>query len=248
MLTSSSSAEIIQFPAANQEPRFEAWKESWLRQVHADPELGHRAKNVATALSWYLNRESKTTFASYRRLAKDIGINERLDARDSVKELQTRGHLQKQSRGPGKSNVLAPAGVDIVPTGCGYSTHSGVGKTDSLTSLVEPPNRTCSSDGASLKKKSAGRPSPGAPKKNGNPALAFEGQVVRVTAEQLDSWRRAYPEVPDVVAELRAADDYFAEHPSKDGKWFFRASNWLKREHDRRLGAKRQADNDDDSF
>jgi hypothetical protein len=100
----------------------------------------------------------------------------------------------------------------------------------------EVPRETCPS--GTLKKK-AGR---------GPPALVFEGHVVRVTAAQLECWRRNYSLVPDLMAELRHADDYFLEHPHKDGKWFFRVSAWLKREHDRRLEQKRATDLEDLSF
>lgn len=59
--------------------------------------------------------------------------------------------------------------------------------------------------------------------------FAFVGKVVRLTAEQMAEWGKAYPRVKDLVAELTAADDYYAEHPPPDGKWFFRVSNWLKK-------------------
>jgi hypothetical protein len=33
------------------------------------------------------------------------------------------------------------------------------------------------------------------------------------------------------MAELQKADDYYAETPPKDGKWFFPVSRWLARAH-----------------
>lgn len=82
-------------------------------------------------------------------------------------------------------------------------------------------------------------PSPSEEEKTNGGARAptefvFTGKVGRLTAKNLADWRKAY-DPPDIMAELQAADDYYADHPPKDGKWFFAFSNWLKREHDRRL-------------
>lgn len=63
---------------------------------------------------------------------------------------------------------------------------------------------------------------------------AFLGEVIRLTPKDLDQWRETYHAVPDIIAELRTADAYYRTNPPKDGKWFFAASAWLKREHDRR--------------
>lgn len=75
------------------------------------------------------------------------------------------------------------------------------------------------------------------------PTYAFEGRVIRLSEEHLAEWTSAYREIPDVRAELTAADAYYVENPPKDGKWFFPASQWLKRENDKRLASKR-AEND----
>jgi hypothetical protein len=91
VITLPSSAQIIQFPAAP--VQWEAWKEAWLRQVHADSELISRDKNVSTAISWYLNRDSRDCFPKYSTIAKDICIKDRLDVRDSIKRLASRRHL-----------------------------------------------------------------------------------------------------------------------------------------------------------
>jgi hypothetical protein len=75
-------------------------------------------------------------------------------------------------------------------------------------------------------------------------SYAFVGHVGKVKQSDLDQWASSYHAVPDIIAELRAADAYYAEHPPPDGKWFFPFSNWLKREHDKRMAertaAKRQ--------
>jgi len=61
---------------------------------------------------------------------------------------------------------------------------------------------------------------------------AFEGKIIRLDQPGLDRWRETYRLIPDIVAVLQSADDYYAESPPKDGKWFFPVSNWLKREND----------------
>lgn len=57
----------------------------------------------------------------------------------------------------------------------------------------------------------------------------FEGKIVRLTQEQFDRWKLAYPLIPDFVACLHTADSYYAENPPEDGKWFFRVSRWLEK-------------------
>lgn len=61
--------------------------------------------------------------------------------------------------------------------------------------------------------------------------MAFVGKVVRLSFDDFDSWKKTYHAVPDIRAELEAIDAYYAERPPKDGKWFFPASNWLKKAH-----------------
>lgn len=65
------------------------------------------------------------------------------------------------------------------------------------------------------------------------PEYAFIGHVIRLKADDLTRWRESYHLIPDIIAELRAADAYYAENPPKDGKWFFPVSNWLKNAHGR---------------
>lgn len=61
--------------------------------------------------------------------------------------------------------------------------------------------------------------------------LAFVGRVVRLKADQFENWRKAYHAIPDLVAELTKADDFYSENSPKDGKWFFPVSKWLDRAH-----------------
>jgi hypothetical protein len=78
-------------------------------------------------------------------------------------------------------------------------------------------------------------------------AYAFEGEIVRVLPVQLERWRKAFPEIPDVVAELARADAYLVDHPSRDGKWFHRIAGWLARSNgqlatDKRTARQREID------
>lgn len=64
---------------------------------------------------------------------------------------------------------------------------------------------------------------------NAQTEYSFVGKIVRLNAEDFDTWRKRFPDVPDFIAELTAADAYYADNPPNNGKWFFPVSNWLKR-------------------
>lgn len=61
---------------------------------------------------------------------------------------------------------------------------------------------------------------------------AFEGRVVRLEQPDLARWKETYRAIPDILAVLQTADDYYSENPPKDGKWFFPVSRWLQKEND----------------
>lgn len=62
--------------------------------------------------------------------------------------------------------------------------------------------------------------------------LAFSGKVIKLKRVDFERWRKAYHAIPDLVAELTKADDFYSESPPKDGKWFFPVSRWLQKAHD----------------
>lgn len=64
-------------------------------------------------------------------------------------------------------------------------------------------------------------------------------------AEDLARWRKAYHAVPDLLAEIEAADAYYADKPPPNGKWFFAASNWMKKAHQEAVARKSSGQNDD---
>ncbi|MBX3504439.1 MAG: YdaU family protein [Parvibaculum sp.] len=70
--------------------------------------------------------------------------------------------------------------------------------------------------------------------------MAFVGKVIRLTFADFERWRSSYSAIPDIRAELEAADAYYADNQPKDGKWFFPVSNWLKRENNRHLQQERE--------
>jgi hypothetical protein len=70
----------------------------------------------------------------------------------------------------------------------------------------------------------------------------FEGNVIRLRGPQLERWRQAYPDIPNIMAALQTADAYYTDRPPKDGKWFFAASSWLQRENDKYRTNAKQAE------
>ena len=78
--------------------------------------------------------------------------------------------------------------------------------------------------------------------------FAFVGHIVRLTWRDFERWKESYHAVPDIIAELRAADAYYAENPPKDGKWFYPVSSWLKRVHDRVMEERRKEQEAEDAI
>jgi len=72
--------------------------------------------------------------------------------------------------------------------------------------------------------------------------LAFVGKVIRLKASDFDRWNKRYHLIPDILAELTLADDYYSENPPKDGKWFFSVSKWLEKAHNEALKPKHDPD------
>lgn len=75
---------------------------------------------------------------------------------------------------------------------------------------------------------------------------AFEGRVVRVTQADFDRWRRSYSKIPDLTAELQAADDYYAPRDVRGRDLFFAVSAWLKRANEAAVTRKKEASRGED--
>lgn len=67
---------------------------------------------------------------------------------------------------------------------------------------------------------------------------AFAGRLVRLTERDFDEWKARFYTIPDLSAELYAADLYYdAELEGKERKkWFHRVSAWLAGKHQKLLG------------
>ena len=62
------------------------------------------------------------------------------------------------------------------------------------------------------------------------PHYAFTGQVIRLTTFDLERWRTAYKNIPNLEAELTSCDDYLVgKRVANSDEWFARASGWLRR-------------------
>lgn len=61
--------------------------------------------------------------------------------------------------------------------------------------------------------------------------FSFIGDVIKLKHPDFEKWKKAYYAIPDLNAELLAADAWYRENPPKGGKWFFPVSNWLKKAH-----------------
>jgi hypothetical protein len=59
-----------------------------------------------------------------------------------------------------------------------------------------------------------------------NGSHAFKGNVVRLNAQDFESWKGAYRNL-DLEAELLARDAWLAEHPERQGNWFASTSKYL---------------------
>ena len=73
------------------------------------------------------------------------------------------------------------------------------------------------------------------------PDYAFVGKLVKLTYDDFVRWKKTYSAIPDLMAELEAADAYYHQNPPADGKWWFVVSNWLKREHAKLVKAEQEA-------
>lgn len=68
-------------------------------------------------------------------------------------------------------------------------------------------------------------------RENAQTDFAFVGRTIRLKADDFARWRKAYSAIPDFIAELTKADDFYSESPPADGKWFFPVSRWLEKAH-----------------
>jgi hypothetical protein len=71
---------------------------------------------------------------------------------------------------------------------------------------------------------------------------AFNGRVVRLSQADLDNWCAVYQHIPDITATLQSIDDYYATSSKDTSRWFFGASNWLRKENEKHLESQQSAE------
>jgi len=71
----------------------------------------------------------------------------------------------------------------------------------------------------------------------------FVGQVIRLTHKDLAAWRKTYHAIPDLVAELRTLDGYYAVELSEadQKRWFIRCSAALDKKHQAMIAGARKS-------
>lgn len=73
-----------------------------------------------------------------------------------------------------------------------------------------------------------------------NTHYAFFGRAVRLTARDLDNWRKVYHGIPDVEAELVSLDAWLRGQPAKAQKdWFHIVAGALNKKHQAALAERR---------
>lgn len=80
------------------------------------------------------------------------------------------------------------------------------------------------------------------PDKSGD--YAFFGQTIKLAPRHLNEWRRLFPTILDVEAELSTLDSWWQTQPEeKRGNWFLATKGMLNKKHQANLAAKK-ADED----
>ena len=74
---------------------------AWHAQVCQDLELSHVAVRVAVHIGAHFNNNTGSTFISYERIAKDLGLS-RATVAVAIKKLRQRGHMDVRTRGGGR--------------------------------------------------------------------------------------------------------------------------------------------------
>ena len=58
----------------------------------------------------------------------------------------------------------------------------------------------------------------------------FKGKVIRLESDDLERWRSAYRNIPNIEGDLTSYDDYLVNEGLSNGdKWFHRTSAWLRK-------------------
>ncbi len=91
----------------------------------------------------------------------------------------------------------------------------------SRAKLLEQHNSDSAILSPSLKKEEEGADAPR--------RYAFEGRVIKLNSDDLERWRSAYFNIPNIEGDLTSYDDYLlSQDLSNSDKWFQRTSAWLR--------------------
>jgi hypothetical protein len=206
----TKSSDVVEFPGTDTAGHAQ-FRDIWLGQVAATPEFTASDLAIAITLARHINSESREAWPSIARMAMLTGRNRRTIIR-SIERLERTGTLTiRRSRGR-RPNRYALA-------------------MRSTVSLVTPFNPPQQCHPEHLNGDTALAPEPLKEPMKKERSYAWEGRVIRLTAANLNKWQAAYPEIPSLQATLQKLDDYYAEHPPQDGKWFFRVSRCLANEN-----------------
>lgn len=159
----------------------------------------------------------------------------RMDAdacRTLVERLVNAGLIDTKSGGPNGSHH-APHGWDKRQYKSDNSTARVKRFRERSETVAETPPDTDTETDRSREKRGGAKAPTG---------FAFVGKVIRLTVTDYARWASAYDAVPDMMAELTKADDYYSSNPLPDGKWFFPVSRWMAKAHSDALSGKADPD------
>jgi Helix-turn-helix domain len=238
----TASSSVVPFPAAKSRKAHARFRDGWLSRLASDPTLSGSHVTTGVILALHMNAKTRQAWPSIDRIAL-------LTSRSPSTVWRSIGRLKKAGlitvlRGRGRYAPNRYCFVEPAPKTAPVHTlepfkdcTAAISKTAPVQSelLIEPLN---SSRGASR----TGRNENKGAIKN----YAWQGQIIHLAQAQIDKWRASYPFIPDLEAVLQKADDYYADNPPPNGKWFFRVSRWLEEENakhaEKRKAAERQSD------
>ncbi len=201
-----------------------------------DKRLAHGAVRVLAALAAYTDKEGEC-WPSEATLAQKIGMTER-HTRRSLRALEEAGHI-KIKRRPGQSSIyhlprtLGTEAPRTLETGVSLDPGHKVPLPRTLeTGDPGPEGPTNYNQGTRTKNH-----------------YAFDGKIIRLNKEHLETWRQRYHAIPDLEAELAGLDSWYVGTDAKKGKgWFHRAQRSLNEKHQERLAAKQAQQREEPKF
>lgn len=189
---------------------------------------------VLVALGCYVNRDGQC-WPSVPTLARDLGMTDR-GLQKHLALLIDEGFLEV-TRNTGAANTYTiKYGEPVQPMGGESQVHHPSAWGDSQVHPTPEAQVHPTPDPEvhpNYLKELNQRTTKDRRRSNGAVPYAFEGVVIRITIEQLQTWQKSFSAIPDVLAELRSLDDYYAAKGG-DG-WFHRTSTNLAKRHQKLL-------------